>query len=318
MATYVIEKDLYKTLSDLDSFDRKNPMLEEDFVAVSGIVWSLDDSGSVQVLYRDGKDLGTPQTTVSGVVTDGQWFFDSSEDKLTLSTTDAPTDHRLEFSVETWEDQKTESMQRASEELESLLDVRHPRPLPKSQASNSSRDYDFIIIKITSILACIDLISSSKPASPKIAIFNNMLYNEEGTGYVDRINAGEIKFSWEGTDSDSGGTIEDVSLDPSTTGSLVDPVGTASVEYGVMLVKIGTGGTIITGTENETVTYSVTDQAGSTLVSNTVVTGLYQTMGMGISARFTAGIYVADDVWKITVNSKPGTAQIKSIKLIAR
>lgn len=314
MATYITTQDLYKTLSDLDSFDLKKPLQKYDFALVSGIVYELNDAGNVQVLYRDGEDLGAAQSTVGGVSADGSWFYDADEDKVTLASTDVPNTHRLEFAPQDWEAAKDEALIRASEEFNSLMDLRHPVPLPK--AIGQSRDYDRIIIKITSILAVIDLMQGSNPASPKIVIFERMLYNSETeNGYIDRLNRGEIKFSWEVTDSDRSGEIVEIATDASTTGYPTDPQGTTTVLHDVALITIDVGGTLASGTENATITYSVTNSQGSTIVDTQLITGFYQTIGFGITARFMPGVYVAGDQWNLTVTGTPGTTSWSTISL---
>lgn len=314
MAVYIQSSDLYKVFSDLDSFDLKQDLLEQDFVLASGIVWNLNDAGNVITMFRDGEDLGSAEANAGAVTDDSQWFYDSTADKLTLATTNDPDTYRLEFSTQDWETAKTEAMQRASEEFESLMDVKHPRPLPKAQNSNSSRDYDQIIIKIVSILAVVDLIIGSNPRSPLIKAFNEMLYNAETeNGYIDRLNKGQIKFSWEITESDRQGEIEEITTDSSTTGRPTDPVGTTTVTYGRLLITIGTGGTLATGTENSTITYSVTDSQGATAVGSTLITGLYQSIGSGISARFTTGIYTDGDQWSLELKGTPSISRWKSI-----
>lgn len=313
MSIYIIDADLNKTFSDIDSFDLKQDLNEQDFVNVSGIIYALNDAGTVNNLYREGADLGAAQANAPAVLTDGQWFYDSTLDKLTLATTTDPSDLRLEYSPQDWQDAKDEARERASEEVESYLDVKFSRPLPKTQHTHSAREYDFMLIKITSILAVIDLISGSDPKDPMIDTFRSQLWNEEGTGYLDRVNKGEIVFSWEVTDSDREGSFEEVTLDLTTTGAPVDPIGITTVEYGVALITIGTGGTITQGTDNTTVTYAVTDGEGTEIVSDTVITTLYQEMGFGINARFTTGIYVAGDTWRMEVKGIPATTGFKSI-----
>lgn len=315
MAIYIIEADLYKTLTDLDQFDLKVDLPEQDFVTVSGIVRSLDDAGNVDTLYRDGVDLGAAEANAGAVTTDGEWFYDSAADKLTLATTTAPSSLRLEYSPQDWATAKSEAMERASEMFESYLDARYERPLPKTTRSNSSRDYDFYIIKATAILAVLELISGSDPRSPLIATLNNVLFNEAETGIIDMINDGRINFSFEITDSDRSGEILDGSIDDATTGYPTEPTGQATVDHDIVTIKIATGGTLTIGTENTTVTYQVTDSQGVALISATYITGLFQSIGYGIVARFEPGIYTTNDTWTMVIKGLPSKTKFKTITM---
>lgn len=314
MATlYCNEQDLYKILSDLDSYDEKNDLLESDFVLSAGIIYENADSGNVQVLYIDGADQGVAAANAGAVSTHGDWFYNSSIDLLTVALTNSPTDYRLEFASQTWEDTKTLAMQQASEEFDSYVDVKFSRPLPKATSSNSSREYDYVIIRCTAILAVIQLILSSDPRSHLLSTYRDLLFNEEGTGYIDRISNGSLKFSFEITESSRSGEIEEVTTDASTTGYPSDPIGVTSVVYGVSLLEIVVGGEVVVGTENTTVTYKITDQAGVEILSETLLTSLYQDFGYSITGRWTSGVYVSGDQWKMVVNGTPSTTQFKSI-----
>lgn len=308
MSIYIIDSDLTKVFSGIDNFDLKQDLDEQSFVTVSGIVYELNDAGSVVIMYRKGEDLGAAQADAGSVITENQWYYDSDQDKLTFATNTTPGNLRLEYAPQTWQSAKDEARERASEEVESYLDTKFPRPLPKTQHTHSSREYDYMLIKITSILAVIDLMSGSDPKSAVAKSFREQLWNEEGTGYLDRVNKGEIRFSFEVTDSDRTGTIEEIIVDTTTTGAPVDPIGFTTVTFGVALITVDTGGTITQGVENDTVTYSVTDGEGNEVISETDITTLYQSVGMGVSVRFTPGIYVAGDQWKIELKGTPGTA----------
>jgi len=322
--TYCATTDLLKFFGSIDDYDLKRDLPEEDFVQHAGDVYRLDNSGGIAVLYRKRKDLGAAQATLVAVDTTDEWFYDTTTDTLYLQVANGTTPEdasngRLQRSPQSWADAKTAAVQYASEWLESLLDLRFPRPLPKTDASKTSGEqYDFTIRQITALLACLHLINSTAPGSDDADLIQNQLWNEEETGLLDRLNSGKLKLSFEITRSD-GVEIKESALDATTTGYPTEPLGGSAEMYEAYTVTIGTGGTLAIGTENTTITYSVDDSEGNSVIDTEYITIAYQDFGGGVQARWVPGLYVADDVWTMTVQGiGPSTSPFMTIDMVRK
>ena len=316
---YCSSSDLQKYYSPVDNYDLKMDMPNFEFVDQGSDVFQLNDAGAVIVAYRDGLDLGAAAATVGAISSENDWFYDSALDRFTikLGSSEVATDYRFQRAPMDWADSKTEACEIGSNQVNQFLDVRFPRPLPKISDNETDAEYDQAVVEMTAILACVHLIKSS--GSEDWVDLEARVFNEDGTGILDRLNKGEIKLSFELTKSDEG-AITEVTTDASTTGYLTDAIGTASVDgYEVYLVKISVAGTLTAGTINTDAKYVVTDSQGNEIVASTLITGLYQTIGGGMSARWTPGVYKENDLWTLKVQTKGvDTSDIGVIRMVRR
>ena len=307
--TYCAVADLQKYFSPIDNYDRKMTLDAFEFIDLGSDVFQLDDSGSVIIAYRSGVDLGAAAVNVGAVSSENDWFYDASLDRFTikLGTGETPTDAdiRLERAPQDWADAKTEACQIGTSKVDQELDKRFPRPIPKVQDNPTGDDYDQVIVELAALYACLHLIKSS--GSEDYMLVQDQIFNENETGILDRLNAGEITLSFELTKSDDG-QIKEVAINASTTGYPTDAVGTPSVAYDVYLITIGTGGTFTTGTKNTTITYSTTNLDGDTSQGEQLIDGGFQAIGGGMSARFVSStdglVYTAGDKWSLTVQTE--------------
>ena len=195
--------------------------------------------------------------------------------------------------------------------LESILDSRIPRPIPKTaQGKTSGVYYDYWIVMSCALLACWHLVRSSSPESEDVEFLQKQIGTVIGgaeggfqeKGIVDKINDGSIKLSFEQTRSDQAWVDQGV-VGADTTGFLADPVGESVPDYEVYIVTITGTGTLAMGTLNSTLKYSVKDSQNNTIQDATLITGLQQAIGGGITCRFAEGKYNADDIFMLTVQN---------------
>ena len=309
--TYCQVSDLQKYYSPIDNYDLKMSLPDFEFKSLGSDKFSLGNAGACVVMYRNGVDLGDAQANVGAISADGDWFYDSATDLLTIQlasgTTPSDDDVTLERSPLNWPDAKTEAIQIGTNQVDQFLDSRFPRPLPKVTDNATGDSYDQAIVEMCAVLACVHLIKSS--GSEGWTALETRVFNEDRTGILDRVLAGEIKLSFELTKSD-GGAIKEVSKDSASTGFPTDVIGSPNVDYDVYLVKIGTGGTLASGTGNTTIDFNVTDSQGDTVSSGNIITGLFQYVGGGMSLRFVPGVYTANDTWSLTVQTVGTTTSI--------
>ena len=305
------DADLKKYFANIDQYDLKKT-LSDEWVVHSEAVDKYADCGSVTKLYRNGVDLGTAKGALGSIAADGDWYYDSAADLLYCQNTNEANTYEFQVSPLSWADAKTAAISDGAKWLESMLDGRFPRPLPK----NNDGTYDFILQRANGLLACILLIRSTDPTDSAAGQLLNELFNDAGNGMLDLLNAGKIKLGFEV--SREGAILSDGALNSATTGYITDIQGTPNVAYDKFKVLIGASGTLTTGTENTTITYTVTDSQGDLIHSAEYIDGYYQPLGGGIYGRFVPGVYTSGDYWFITVTGYPNrsatTGQIKVVR----
>ena len=307
---YISWSDVRSVLANVDSYDSKIALPEQDFTATGDTnEYALDDCGYVGRLYRNGVDLGDAKSLVSGVVGDGDWFYDDEDDKLTINSTADPTGLRWEAATDTLANLQALYMNKGAEMFEGILDPRFPRPLPKSSRTYSGGDYEAPVVNTCALFAAREAILATDPGSPDLMRIENQLLNEAGTGIVDMIRAGTFKFGFETTESDKEGEIVEVTTNAATTGYPKETFGECTVQFARLKVTIGTGGTITWGTANTTVTYGVTDADGNTIVSDDLIDiTQIQPVGYGVSIAWADGVYTANDAWYIYMRQHSTTS----------
>ena len=299
--------DLQAVEPVIDSYDVKRELGGWAVTTVAK-VYACFDCGHITKLYRDGEDLGDAQASQTDVQTggDGDWYYDSDADVVYLySTNDPATTYRVEAGRK-WSDVKTEAVAHASDFVRSYVSKPIIKRTGTGAQSESLRDYDDSIIRATATLACSYLIQPHD--MERGAQLRGMTYNPGNPnepGLLDMVRDGRIPL-WNETSTASGkGVVNAVSLDATTTGTIADVEGTPTVSFDAIKVVIETGGTITKGSTS-TVTYSayVAGSDGlktSQVVDSETINCQYQTIGQGMYARFTAGVYVADDEWEVEV-----------------
>lgn len=310
---YCTPDDLRKYFANLPRFDQKRKLNEGAFVSASfgTDVFALYDSGRIGVLYRDGRDLSAGKKTDSGDISaNGDWYYDEIEDVLYMQvdTGETPSDDRLfwDCAPNTYLNILGDACKIGSAKLESELDTRFPRPIPPGE--NTEEHYDYEVIEISARLAIIHLITTTDPSNVQAEIHRSTLTNETETGLLDRLNAGDIKLSFEQTRSDSGGDqIIPSSVDAATTGYPTDAQGETTVLFQRIHIIIVVGGDFTTGTAQETLTYKTADIQGNQIVGETLIDGQHQDIGCGIKVRFVPGKYTADDTWRTDVAQQPNS-----------
>lgn len=231
-----------------------------------------------------------------------QWIYSGGNDSVLLYelNTTNPNDLLVE-SGEDFETIKSRYLANASQYLDSMLDSNLPREQFKDQDGN----YDYIIIRTTSLLACSFLIRSSDPTS-EVA---DALWDEADRN-IASLNEGRTKLSWQTTKDASTGVIREGSVSGSLR--IIDTRGAYSGIYDKIGVKITTAGAIGTAVYSYWVKNS--DSLGSERMNNSenanfsyTVNGQYQSIGNGLEIRFagdTGDTATLNDYWEIEVSGK--------------
>jgi len=293
--TYISESDLRDVYPMVDRFDMKSSIY--NWVVDSGSLYASHNSGLVNLLFADGKDLGAAQVNKAAVDAEGEWFYDSTEDVVYYYSTATPTDKLME-SGEDWATHKTDIMAKASRFFDSLVD----RTQPRSQWKDIEGNYDYTIIRTVALYTAFFLISAHDPDNPVSEAFK-----AEADNYIERINNGEIKLGFQVTQDSSQGVLREVTVNSNTELRPVDMEGLWYGGYDKIKLKVITGGAIGAGTYSVWVAGNdkLGIDEGSQVVTAQKITGQYQTLAGGLRVRFgskdQADICTTDDEYEVEV-----------------
>jgi hypothetical protein len=300
MSTYLealcTQEDMQSILPSLGEYNRNTVLTT--WSIYSGNVYKSPSSGRVDMLYRDGNEL-TSVVNLAAVDSDGEYFYDSSADVVYLySSANPSTNHTIE-SGKDFTDTVTEAKNRASELVRSMV----AKPIYKKKGvgyqGESGREYDEVLILSAAAIAVSLMV---RPFDSELANEIEEKYNNEGDppGILQLVRDGVIKLHHEFSADQSQGLIIPVSIDSATTGSIVDISGSPS-RTDMLRIQITTGGTLAYGTASP-VKYKVlaSDSDGvqtTTIVENEILTGTYDTLGMGLKFKGSQGVFTAGDYW---------------------
>ena len=305
-AIYCTHKELKRVFPQLDSFDNKKSIY--GWTEVTTNKYAAHNSGIVSQLFADGEDLGPAQSAHTDLNVEGEWFYNSAEDVCYYYSANTPLDKLMEGGEE-FTAMVTQYRTDASRYLDSMLDPNMPKEALKDKEGN----FDYIIIRTTSLLAANFMIKSHDPNSE---LANALM--EEANLNIENINQGRAALSWQVSRDSSQGIVRDVTY---TSGKIrpVDTRGECSGTYDLIKVKIGTGGVL------GTATYNVYIKDGDGLknqqvITNEVINGDYQSLAGGLEIRFAGSTdstqAAANDEWEIEVFGRHEVVDVSSGKAV--
>jgi hypothetical protein len=176
----------------------------------------------------------------------------------------------------------------------------------------SGREYDEVLILSTAAIAVGLMV---RPFDSDLASEIEEKYNNEGDppGILQLVRDGFIKLHHEFSADRSQGLIVPVSIGSNTTASIIDISGEPS-RTDILRIQITTGGTLSYGTASP-VRYKVlaSDDSGiqtTAIVEEEIVTGGYDTLGMGLTFKASQGVFTTGDYW--FVDAIAGTPETQS------
>ena len=311
---YASQSDLKNYFNNFGDFDQKTQIYP---TLTSGNLHLFRDCGYVDTFFVNGEELAAAQSTSGAVDSNGEWFYASATNQLEYYNSNYSSTTINEQVFETGVDFATfidQQLVNASMELNNLLDARFQMPLPKSTqfkegaASGLAPEYDPVIIKATCYLAAANLIRSKDPMSEEAQFYMDMLTNAEGTGLIDKLNAGQIKLSFEVDNKDSQGSIREITRSGSMY--LVETEGEfygGRNGYDLIRITCTTAGAY--GVAKCKVEYYGNDKLFGSETTDNIVTGGLDDWGAlgGLKVRFQGSAMVAGgspDQWEIEVYSE--------------
>jgi len=308
MPTYISSRDLKDVFPNLDEFDTKKPVY--GWVVDSSSRYVAHDSGLVTQLFADGKDLGSVQSSKSAVDANGEWFYDSAADAVYYYNDASSPDDLLMEAGEDFATLKTRVMKDASNYVDSKLDA----TLPREQFLLKDGTYDYLIRRLTGLVAAYFLVKGKDPTSSIAeALF------DEAQMHIEDLNSGRAKLSFQNTGDASKGIVRKISVAGSL--NIVDTRGNYRGSYDRLKVIVTTGGAI--GTAKYSVYAKDTDGLKNNLVLQTeVINGDYQELAGGLQIRFQGSAdnstATADDEWEVEVMGlyeETDNASMRSVRM---
>ena len=254
------------------------------------------------VLYKDGEDLGVEAGSQPS--SDGEWRYTDNLIQYFEASTNVS---QLNGSI--WEiGQDTDTLitntiiPRASDMIRSMAQQPiYPRK-GVGIASKTGHDYPEVIVMATAFQAA-SLIVGVYDSDLRDELSNQVM-NIDDTGIIDRIRNGSISLYQHNDLALNKGIVRKKSVNANSTADIVDVRGRCSVEYDLIEIKIDSGGTLTRGTDNTSITYTTKgiSSAGlqtSTLVSEQIISGGYDSIGRGLEVRFSYGVLNTNDSFEV-------------------
>jgi len=308
MPTYITSRDLKDTFPNLDEFDTKKPIYS--WIVDTGSRFVSHDAGLVTQLFVDGKDLGAAQSSLSAVNANDEWFYDSATDAVYYYNSSSNPDDLLMEAGEDFTTLKNRVMKDASNYVDSKLDA----TLPREQFLLKDGTYDYLIRRLTSLVAAFFLVKGKDPTSEIAeALF------EEATMHIEDLNSGRAKLTFQNTGDASKGIVRKVSVSGSL--NIVDTRGNYYGSYDRLKVVITTGGAI--GTSKYSVYSKDTNGLKTNLtLQEEVINGDYQELAGGLQIRFQGSAdnstATQNDEWEVEVTGayeEVENASMRSVKM---
>jgi len=305
-ATYCdTNTDLQYIVPDINNYNLRR-VLPGDWVA-SGTtdLYYLYSAGYVTQLFYNGEEMTSVTDTPDA---NKEFNYATGTGLLSFFKTSSSTTLLNSAVIEAgrdWYDTKVEAVRKASDFVRNVLPVPiYPRK-GVGMASATGNDWPEIIVRSTAIVACADLVRPfDKEKGDELMA---MAMNPEGTGYLDMIRKGEIALSQDEGLAKHGGILREISINASTTGSIIDVKGTPSVDWDVIKIIIDTSGTFAAGSASGVKFDSfVSDDTGlktTKIADAVIIDGSFQDVGHGMAVRFSPGVYNStSDEWELEVS----------------
>ena len=308
MPTYISSRDLKDVFPNLDEFDTKKPIY--GWVVDSGSRFVAHDSGLVTQLFVDGKDLGSAQSAKTDVDANDEWFYDSATDAVYYYNDASSPDDLLMEAGEDFATLKTRVMKDASNYVDSKLDA----TLPREQFLLKDGTYDYLIRRLTGLVAAYFLVKGKDPTSEIAeALF------DEAQMHIEDLNSGRAKLSFQNTGDASKGIVRKISVAGSL--NIVDTRGNYRGSYDRLKVIVTTAGAI--GTAKYSVYAKDEDALKNNLVlQDEIINGDYQELAGGLQVRFQgssdASTGTLNDEWEVEVMGlyeETDNPAIRSVKM---
>ena len=316
-AIYCSQGDMQLIVPNIDEYDTKRVLSANWVASGTSNLYYLYNAGYTDQLFKDGAE----QTKVTDTPnSNNEYAYESASDLLIFymgGLSVSAMNSTVFEGGRDFTDLITECRKRGSDMVRSFCSKPiYPRKGVGTQSSVGN-DFPEIIVMSAAHLACYFLIA---PYNKELADdLMNKVTNDENNGWLDKIRSGEINLYQEDALDAHKGILREVSINGSSTGSIVAIRGVPSVAWDVIKIIISTAGTFTAGSASG-VKYStyVGDSTGTKISLSTsaeTIDGSYQNVGHGMQVRFSPGVYTLNDEWELEVSGvvDPSTIAVKSV-----
>jgi len=296
-----------QAICDVDSYDRKRVLPNNWVASGTSNLYYLHNAGYCSAIFMDGAEQTYVSDTPNAM---NEWTYQAASDRLDMYIGGSSV---ADMNSRNWEESqdfatlKTAVVNESADLIRSYIN----RPIYRRKNADlqgaSSRDYDFILVRINALLAAADLVRRFDENKAD-EIYEKAL-SPDGEGLLDKLKRGEFALWHETTNRSEDGIVQVVSINGSTTGYPRDIKmhGPPSVDYDEVRLVISTGGTFAPGTSSP-VKFDVYVKNDNGLRMEKVVdaetmNGSYQSMAYGAMVAWQPGVYVADDEFSVIFQS---------------
>lgn len=308
MANYITQRDIYDIYPNIDEFDSKAVVY--GWKVDSGSRYKAENCGLVTVLFADGENLGSAQSSRTDVDSDGEWYYDSTSDVVYYYNSSTNPQNLLMEAGEDNSTYKSRMISNATEYFNSKID----RTLPKEMFVKEDGTYDYFVKRTVALLAAGFMIKAYEPESD----IAEALLEEAENNMLD-LNEGRVKLGFQTSGDMSQGIVKKISVSGAL--NIVDTRGDYMGSYDKIKIIITKAGAI------GTATYSVYTKNEDGLknnlsVTNEVINGDYQSLTGGLQIRFAgssdSSAAILNDEWELEVAGRyehTDNASIRTIQL---
>ena len=296
-----------QAICDVDSYDRKRVLPNNWVESGTSNLYYLHNAGYCSAIFMDGAEQTYVSDTPNAM---NEWTYQAASDRLDMYIGGSSV---ADMNSRNWEESqdfatlKTAVVNESADLIRSYIN----RPIYRRKNADlqgaSSRDYDFILVRINALLAAADLVRRFDEDKAD-EIYEKAL-SPDGEGLLDKLKRGEFALWHETTNRSEDGIVQVVSINGSTTGYPRDIKmhGPPSVDYDEVRLVISTGGTFAPGTSSP-VKFDVYVKNDNGLRMEKVVdaetmNGSYQSKAYGAMVAWQPGVYVADDEFSVIFQS---------------
>jgi len=310
---YCTAEDVANVFPEIEDYHPRDTLTGFTVVSGNAQTFSKHNTGYYGVIFENGIAL-TATTTIALVqATASRFWYDSTNDILYLHCSDGldPDTHTITAANKTYKAWVDYLIDIASEDLESVGNIKYNTPFTMARYSHTLHKYDHgIWYSVARVAVSHGVRYSNIELADR---FKNEITNAEQTGYFDDYIMGRRAFSFESTVDDFNGRLENITLDDASTGLLYLAGKGKAGDHFLCRVKIDTAGAV------ETATFKVSDDDGRTWITTLNKTyNQFVHLAAGIRIRFD-GTFVLDDEWEIEIAGGPDEAigaSIKNIRMI--
>ena len=303
-ATCCSQADMQLVVPNIDEYDTKRVLPANWVDSGTSNLYHLHNAGFIDQLFKDGAE----QTKVTDTPNaNNEYAYESASDLLLFfmgGLSVSSMNSTIFEGGRDFTDLITECRKRGSDMVRSFCSKPiYPRKGVGSQSSVGN-DFPEIVVMSAAHLACYFLIAPyNKTLADELM---SRVTNEENNGWLDKIRNGEINLYQEDATDAQKGILREVSLNASTTGSIVAVRGIPTAEWDAIKILITTAGTFTAGSASSVKFTSYISNDTSTKIEVSanaeIMDGGYQDVGHGMYVRFSPGVYTINDEWELEIS----------------